>query len=464
MKPKYNHFKPSADGQKAIEEKALQRFADLMISRMEQMRDSKWEQGWLSGAGVGLPQNIKTGVLNGSNRLILSMHTCMNGYKMPLYLTMKQADDLGCQIKAGSKSIPVVYWIPFYTDQDGNRVDSDKVKDMSDDELEAAGIIRRTSPRYYSEFNIDQTNLEELFPEKYAKLLERFHIKGLKGEDGMYVNPAIDRMIEKQEWLCPVIFDKNRSCPAYSPGFDQIYIPFKEQFNIHENPKEIYKDGMEYYSSFIHEAMHSTGHPSRLNREKEGNDSRKDYAWEECIAEFSAATAGQALGFDVRINKNNVAYLNSWISVLKEKPEIIKDMLGDIHKASNMFLESVNKQKIALGEDPIFGRKSIISDEEKGELKHYMTGKRIVNFIVKRCTNEAPDACFERPQRYVIQKYLEAYHGEDAKKAEIVRLWDEAEKHPSVKKTYQEWKDDAKAELIELVNGVERQVSNGLRR
>ena len=114
-------YKPSSQGgdQKAIEEKALKRFADLMISRMERMRDTKWEQGWTSGAGYGLPQNIKTGVLHGSNRLILAMDTVMNGYKMPLYLTFNQALDIECCVKKDQKSVPVVYSIPFYKDKDG---------------------------------------------------------------------------------------------------------------------------------------------------------------------------------------------------------------------------------------------------------------------------------------------------------------------------------------------------------
>lgn len=454
---------------KAIEEKALKRFADLMISRMERMRDTKWKRGWTSGAGYGLPQNIKTGVLHGSNRLILAMDTVMNGYKMPLYLTFNQALDIQCCIKKGSQSIPVVYNIPFYKDKDGNKVDPNDVKNMSDEEFEEAGITCYRKPKYYPEFNVDQTNLEEVNPDLYNKLLQRFKVPETKGIDGMYENAAFDRMIEKQEWLCPIKFDKSLSCPVYRPYFDEIGIPEKAQFHIHEEPEEVYKDGMEFYSSIIHECIHSTGHPSRLNREdrKESDETktrREKYAHEECIAEFSAAVVGQALGFDVRINKNNLAYVNGWISELKEKPEIIKSMLIDINQASNMFLKEVNKQKLALGEEPIFGQKSLISDDEKEELKHVMLGKRIVNFIVQRVTNEAPDAAFERPQRNLINQYLDAFANADEKKKEAERLWGEAEKKPAVKKAFQEWKDDAKAELMDIVDGLERENNRSIRR
>lgn len=470
MAKKFYKSNNQNDGdKKAIEEKALKRFAELMISRMEKMRDAKWEKGWTSGAGYGLPQNIKTGVLHGSNRLILAMDTVMNGYKMPLYLTFNQALDIECCVKSGEKSIPVVYSIPFYKDKDGNSVDPKTVKDMTDDELEENGITCYRKPKYYNEFNIDQTNLEEVNPDLYNKLLQRFQMPETKGIDGMYENAALDRMIEKQEWLCPIKFDKSLQCPVYRPLVDEIGCPEKAQFHVHEEPEEAYKDGMEFYSSLIHECIHSTGHSSRLNRdgreESDETKTRKEkYAHEECIAEFSAAVVGQALGFDVRINKNNMAYVNSWISVLREKPTIIKSMLMDINQASNMFLKEVNNQKLALGEEPIFGQKSLINDEEKEELKHVMLGKRIVNFIVQRVTNEAPDAAFERPQKYLINKYLDSYADTDGKRQEAERLWGEAEKHPDVKKAFQEWKDDAKAELMDLVEGIERENNRSIHR
>jgi antirestriction protein ArdC len=54
----------------------------------------------------------------------------------------------------------------------------------------------------------------------------------------------------------------------YSPARDMVIIPMKEQFNIGKNAEEIFKDGMEYYSSALHEMTHSTGTANRLNRDK----------------------------------------------------------------------------------------------------------------------------------------------------------------------------------------------------
>ena len=38
---------------------AIEKFADMMIARMEEMKESHWKKGWIDGTGgYGLPQNI----------------------------------------------------------------------------------------------------------------------------------------------------------------------------------------------------------------------------------------------------------------------------------------------------------------------------------------------------------------------------------------------------------------------
>jgi hypothetical protein len=102
---------------------------------------------------------------------------------------------------------------------------------------------------------------------------------------------------------------------------------------------------MEYYSSALHEMAHSTGTESRLNRVKGDRFGDPKYAKEELVAELTAANTGYALGFDKRILDNNAAYLDGWISVLKENPKFIVSVMADVNKASNMVLEAVDKQR-----------------------------------------------------------------------------------------------------------------------
>ena len=334
---------------------AIEKFADMMIARMEEMKESHWKKGWIDGYGsYGLPQNIVSGTLNGGNSFFLQLDTAMNGYKMPLYMTFLQAQNMGLRINKGAESMPVIFWDMLYKDQNGKRVDHDTVDSMTREERQA--LTSTPILRVYKEFNVDQTNLAEVNPQKYEQLQERFKAPDMKDDKGMYANAAIDRMLQRQEWLCPVQYDQMAPGASFSPSKDRIVIPMKAQFNISSTPEEIYKDGMEYYSTFLHEATHSTGTPERLNRVKGKQFGDKQYGHEEYVAEMTAAVVGNSLGFDKRILDNNTAYIQGWIQNLRENPKVILSILSDVNKASHMLLEKIDEQKLVLGETPILER------------------------------------------------------------------------------------------------------------
>ena len=350
---KYNHNDGDSKPQTQL---AIEKFAEMMIARMEEMKESHWKKGWIDGYGsYGLPQNIVSGTLNGGNSFFLQLDTAMHGYKMPLYMTFLQAQNMGLRINKGAESMPVIFWDLVYKDQNGKRIDKDTLDAMTREErkaLDATPILR-----VYKEFNVDQTNLAEVNPQKYEQLQQRFMAPEMRDDKGMYVNAAIDRMLQRQEWVCPVQYDQLAPGASFSPSLDRIVIPMKSQFNISSTPEEVYKDGMEYYSTFLYEATHSTGTPERLNRVKGKQFGDTQYGHEEYVAEMTAAVVGNSLGFDKRILDNNTAYIQGWIQNLRENPKVILGILSDVNKASNMLLEKIDQQKIAIGETPILGMK-----------------------------------------------------------------------------------------------------------
>ena len=341
-------------------QKAIDKFTEMMISRMESMKADEWRKGWIDGTVYGMPQNISGRNYSGSNSFFLQMDSAMKGYKTPVYMTFLQIQKENARIKKGAEAMPVIYWDFSIQDKDGKRVKRDDYRFMSKEEQAKCTVIPFL--KAYNVFNVDQTNLEEVNKEKYDKLIAKFKAPEIKDAEGMYANAALDRLFEKQEWVCPIQVDKFSSNAYYSPSQDKIVVPKKEQFNIGETPEERFKDGMEYYSSALHEMAHSTGTEERLNRVKGDKFGDPKYAKEELVAELTAANVGYAMGFDKRILDNNAAYLDGWISVLKENPKFIVAVMADVNKASNMVLEAVDKQKIALGEVPILDK-----NKEAGE-------------------------------------------------------------------------------------------------
>lgn len=332
---------------------ALQRFAEMLIKRMEEMQKD-WHKGWIGGGSMfGLPQNISGRTYEGSNAFLLFLHTAEKGYKAPVYMTHGQIHKEGAIVQKGEKAVPVFKWGFSIKDKDGKKVTEEEFNNMTDDEKKECK--RRPFLRIYPEFNIDQTNMSEVNKEKYDAVVSQFRKTDAPTiTDGMYVNKAIDRMMEKQEWVCKIQYDKEEQGAYYSPAKDIVVLPTKAQFRIHpDDPEECFKDGQEYYGTALHEMAHSTGHPSRLDRLKPAAFGSPEYAKEELVAELTSAMVGNTLGFDRRISDNNVPYLQNWTSALRKEPKFIVSVMADVNKASRIIIENIDKQRVALGEKPL---------------------------------------------------------------------------------------------------------------
>ena len=348
---------------------ALQKFSDMLIARMEQMKESKWKKGWTDGrtAQFGLPQNLVGRPYTGSNAFLCQIHTTMEHYRMPVYLTIKQIRDAGGMIKKGEHSIPIFKWDLRIKDKDGKKLSESDYRNMTKEEQAECTV--RPYLKVYNEWNIDQTNLEEVNKEKYDAILKRFKSEPIKDEVGMYKNEAFDNLLKEQSWVCPIEYEKFNESAFYSPKRDQIAVPSKKQFNISNTPEDVFKDGMEFYGTTIHEMAHSTGHESRLGRDgivKIDQFGSDQYAKEELVAELTSALIGNAMGFDSRIRENNIAYLQNWIGSLKKDPKFLKSVMSDVNKSSKMVLEHIDEQRRKLGEKALLDG-SLDGEEEKNK-------------------------------------------------------------------------------------------------
>ena len=332
----------------------LQKFAEMMRNIITKAKSKNWTQGWLGVKGtiLGLPQNITGRTYSGGNSFFLMADTSEKGYNTPVYMTFKQAKDRNLHVNAGEKSVPIFKWGLSIKDENGKTVSEEDYNAMSKEERDKFSV--RPYPKVYHVFNIDQTNLSEVNKKKYDAIVARFKApdEEVKDSKGMYINDALDRMFKEKAWHCDIRYNKPSSRAFYVPSQDFIVLPMKEQFNIGKTAEEVYRDGMEYYSTALHEMAHSTGHESRLNRQF-GAKRTEGYAHEELIAEMTAALVGSTMGFDKKILENNANYLKGWLENLKRNPESITTIMSDVGKASDMIIEKIDEQRVALGQTPL---------------------------------------------------------------------------------------------------------------
>uniref|UniRef100_A0AB33J1G3 DUF1738 domain-containing protein n=1 Tax=Prevotella sp. GTC17254 TaxID=3236794 RepID=A0AB33J1G3_9BACT len=360
----------SSDGRNNKFGEALKKFADMMINIIKNANANNWKKGWIgvNGSIQGLPQNISGRTYSGGNSFFLMFNTAEKGYKTPVYMTFHQAKEQNLHVKAGEKSVPIFKWGMSIKDENGKKVSEETYNTLSHDERARMDV--RPFPRVFNVFNIDQTNLEEVNKQKYDAIVSRFQslVQEVKDSEGMYVNEALDRMFEKDEWLSKIQCDQPADQAYYRPSMDTIVLPMKEQFKTGQTPEEVYRDGMEYYSTALHEMAHSTGHESRLNRKFDSRGSG-NYAHEELIAEMTSALVGSTMGFDRKILDNNANYLKGWLSVLSRKPETISAIMTDVGKASDMIIEHIDKQRVALNQTPLKAGNLEGLDDELANIK-----------------------------------------------------------------------------------------------
>lgn len=353
--------KYKSDG-RSSEDRALDRFAEMMIEKIKTLQGD-WKKPWFTEGALQWPKNLSGREYNGMNALMLMMHCEKQGYKLPVFCTfdrvaglnftknkqgakMQATDKNGEQlpqvsVNKGEKSFPVFITTYSVVEKDTKeRIKWEDYKQLTDEEKGKYNVYPKL--QVYNVFNVDQTNLKEARPELYNKLEQANQIVRQTTGSDSYDFPAMDRMIEQNEWICPIkpIYGDQA---YYSISKNEIVIPEKKQF----------KDGESFYTNLAHEMTHSTGAENQLGRLKPTSFGSKEYAREELVAELSAALVAQRYGMTKHLKEDSASYLKSWLNSLKESPEFLKTTLVDVKKASGMITRCIDdiQLKIDNGED-----------------------------------------------------------------------------------------------------------------
>lgn len=104
---------------------ALQKYAELMLAKINEVNASDWKKPWFGANFSGQAQNINGRSYNNFNQILLSLVCEKKGYKTPVFVTFKQAQELGSNVKKGEKGFPVNFYTPVVKDKEGNKIPYD---------------------------------------------------------------------------------------------------------------------------------------------------------------------------------------------------------------------------------------------------------------------------------------------------------------------------------------------------
>lgn len=273
-----------------------------------------WQKPWDAGiAAMNRPHNFNGRPYHGVNALMLWCTAIDKGYEDPRWLTFKQVNKLGGHVNKGEKAQIVEYW------QWENEVENPETGEKEKVPLEHPKVYRAAV------FNADQcTGLPKLRrqAQKWSPVERAENIIAANG--------------------VPVTHNTDGSA-FYSPGGDFICLP----------PRESFATVDAYYSTLLHEVGHSTGHPTRLNREFGGQFGSEGYAREELRAELASTFLCGELGIATTgSDEQHAAYVKSWVSALKNDYNEIFRAAADAEKICNYLYER-EKEYLQLKEQGI---------------------------------------------------------------------------------------------------------------
>lgn len=258
-----------------------QQVTDMIVAKLELA--SQWQKPWISafsGMQSGRPINAITGKpYHGINVPLL----WSAGYECPYWGTYKAWQQAGAQVRRGERSTAIVFWKRI--EVRGNEDD-----DSSDDGESNTRLLARL----YSVFNASQVDGWEL-KEKPAAPLPTTTGEQRQSVDDWIKSRGIDVRHVKGDRA------------YYTTAGDYVVLPEQQQFKSWEG----------YYCIAFHELGHATGHTKRLNRTFGARFGDQAYAFEELVAELTAAYLAADHGVTPQPREDHAAYIKNWLQVLK---------------------------------------------------------------------------------------------------------------------------------------------------
>lgn len=288
------------------------RITDRILAELEQGTRpwlKPWSGGDMAASGRTRPLRATGQPYRGINVLLLWLEADASGFASPSWMTYRQAQALGAQVRKGERGAAVVYY-------------GDSSKTVRD---EASGEDKEQAFRFlktYTVFNVAQID----------GLPERFHIMPEPA-------PEVERIAAAEAFFAriPATVNHGGDKAYYTPSADRIQLP----------PFAAFHDAHSYYTTRGHETVHWTRHESRLDRsfgrEKWGDEG---YAREELVAELGAAFLAADLGLAIEPRPDHASYIASWIKVLQNDTRAIVQAAAHAERAVAYLHQLANPEHV----------------------------------------------------------------------------------------------------------------------
>lgn len=314
-----------------VESKQIEALKSIILNDDQ----TKWRKSW-SNEGL-LQRNVVTDKpYRGTNQFVLLVDQLSMQKPDVRWMTRKQAEKAGYEIKEGAQSSLISFYSNTFTvdkkDEQGNFV--------LDEEGKRVKQVIQTRPILKSFFVYNGADIEGLAPfvppnytpeEITAQKAVAFGkaealIKDWIADSGLkYVE-----LPQRSAFFRPNLVDKSKS---------EIALPMREQF----------EDLASYYATALHELAHSTmlkeGMRTPFYSDGRPNPSFSDprfYAREELVAELTSLHLCQELGIDTsnsELNAQSLAYIRTWYLEGKLNDEDLLIAMKDANKVSQTLLK-----------------------------------------------------------------------------------------------------------------------------
>ena len=316
-----------------FKDKSKQMLVDMYLAALKK-DEIPWQKGWKS---LGAQRNMGTGrKYRGMNALLLTLVCEARGYGDNRWMTFNQISEYrekngitGPYFKSDAKgqSIPITYYgVKFYnpeTKKYGKGMTFEKAKELIASGEEKREYMRIAVLGVYNMFNCSLVNgVEPPLAPQQAPIEHSEYITAII--NGLGVNY------------------KEEGCQAYySPKTDTVVLP----------PSTMFRNKQAYYATQLHELSHSTGHPTRLNRDIANMFGTEAYALEELNAEIASSFLCADLGLEEVAHDfeatpdatlNHAAYVQNWIQVLEKTPETLFKAISSAQKIEEHCLKVAN--------------------------------------------------------------------------------------------------------------------------